>query len=174
MDGRVITPPTYLSIEEWEEIGRNFVFIGGPIQGAADWQSDAIKRLHSLESKITIFSPRRIEKTVGDYSQEKYIEQVDWERSHLKKSWRKGVVMFWLAKEYEHHCDRSYAQTSRVELAESKLRHEINWSKLVVGIESGFSGERYIRKIFSGDCPDVKIYDNLKETCEEAIRLTKI
>ena len=172
-ESRIITPPTYLSVEEWESVGRNFIFLAGPIQGAADWQSDAIKLMQSLESKITVASPRRIEKS-GDYSEEKYLEQVNWERSHLKKSWKSGVVMFWLAKETEYIPGRSYAQTSRFEIGESKLRHETNWSKLVVGIESGFSGERYIRKIFSDDCPDVHIYDNLKETCEEAVRLIKI
>ncbi len=150
------------------------IFLAGPIQGAKDWQSDAVKYLQSLDDALHIASPRRIDDSSGDYSEQKYIGQLDWEEYHLQKAWRNGVVMFWLAREFQHQCDRAYAQTSRFELGESKVRHEVNWSKLVVGIESGFSGERYIRRRFSIDCPDVLLKDSLKETCKEAVKLYRL
>ena len=49
-ESRIITPPTYLSVEEWESVGRNFIFLAGPIQGAADWQSDVLPRLEASGS----------------------------------------------------------------------------------------------------------------------------
>jgi hypothetical protein len=100
-----------------------------------------------------------------------YNEQVDWETYHLRKAGDNGVVLFWLAKEAEHRCDRAYAQTTRGELFEWKALHEIMGARIALGIEEGFTGERYIRRRFAQDCPDVKITNNLKETCENAIIL---
>lgn len=164
----VFTPPKF-----YKGDGR-LIFLAGPIQGAKDWQSDAVKYLQSLDDALFITSPRRTDDSSEYYSEEKYLEQLDWEEYHLKKAWRNGVVMFWLAKEFQHRCDRAYAQTSRFELGESKVRHEVNWSKLVVGIENGFSGGRYIRRRFSKDCPDVPLKDDLRETCREAARLYRL
>lgn len=185
-ENRVLTPPTYLreredslnfnaleSAPSWEKIGRNFIYLFGPIQGAEDWQSDAIKILHGLDSELHLISPRRTNEGKSEYSHEKKMEQISWERAHLEKTWERGVSMFWLPKEFEKIERRDYAQTSRLELGESKVRHKINRSKLVIGIEPRFPGENYIRRIFSDDCPDVRIYDNLEETCEEAAKLTK-
>jgi len=92
----------------------------------------------------------------------------------LRKAGSNGVIMFWLAKEKEHISTRAYAQTSRFELSEWKLRHEIYRSKLIVGIEEGFSNTHYIKRRFSQDCPDVPIFDSLEATCERVVKeLTK-
>jgi hypothetical protein len=98
-----------------------------------------------------------------------YNEQVDWETYHLRKAGENGAILFWLAKESEHRCDRAYAQTSRGELFEWKKEHEYKGANLVVGIEEEFTGARYIRRRFSQDCPDVPICSTLKETCKKAI-----
>ncbi len=183
IESRVLTPPAYLnevkrdndsnSSEKisltWREIGRNFIYLFGPIQGSLDWQKDAMEIIHSLNPDLQIISPRRLEENQEEYSHKKKLEQISWERYHMEKTWRRGVSMFWLPKESEHIDGRSYAQTSRFELGESKIRHEVSYSKLVVGIEEGFSGENYIRNILSKDCQDVPIRDSLKETCKEAV-----
>jgi hypothetical protein len=44
---------------------------------------------------------------------------------------------------------------------------------LVVGIEHGFSGERYIARRFGQDCPEVPILNNLEQTCLAAIGIVK-
>lgn len=98
-----------------------------------------------------------------------YEEQVDWETFHLRRAAVNGVIMFWLARELDHHPDRAYAQTSRFELAEWKLRHERDKVELVVGIEEGFSGARYIRRRISQDCPEVSLDMTLEETCQKAL-----
>ena len=81
--------------------------------------------------------------------------------------------MFWLAKEFEHNCKRAYAQTTRFELAEWKMRHEYEGAKLVVGVEEGFTGAKYIKRRFPQDCPEVPLCSTLEETCREAVKLAR-
>ncbi len=77
--------------------------------------------------------------------------------------------MFWLAKEAEVVEGREYAQTTRWELATWKERHLTRGVKLVVGIEEGFSGARYIRKVLTNECPSVPLFKRLEETCLAAL-----
>jgi hypothetical protein len=167
MSSRLILPPNYL-----KQIDAPIIFLAGPIQGAEDWQNDAIRFIHSNAPELYIASPRRPIKTKGEFTQEIYNEQVDWETYHLRETGENGVVLFWLAKEFEHRCDRAYAQTTRFELAEWKMLHERDGSKLVLGIEDGFVGSRYIIRRFSQDCPEVPILHSLEDTCREAIKLS--
>jgi len=88
----------------------------------------------------------------------------------LRRASTEGCILFWLAKEYEHICDRAYAQTTRFELAEWKIRHERDATKLVVGIEEGFTGAKYIKRRLFQDCPLVPINYSLEQTCKEAIK----
>ena len=76
---------------------QSIIFLAGPIQGAPDWQAEAISVFTSLKPDITIASPRR--ETFEGVS---YDEQVDWETENLRKAGRSGVIMFWLAKEQIH------------------------------------------------------------------------
>jgi hypothetical protein len=94
---------------------------------------------------------------------------VDWETHHLRRAALDGVILFWLAREATHHCDRAYAQTTRFELAEWKVRHERDQSAIVVGIEPGFSGARYIRRRLFLDSPGVPIRESLAETCQAVL-----
>ena len=152
---RVYIPP------EYAETDMPIIFLAGPIQGTSDWQTHAIEIIHSLGPDAQIASPRR---PIFDRDED-YSVQINWETHHLRNAASNGVIMFWLAKETEHNPERAYAQTSRAELFEWKVRHERDKVKLVVGIEDGFSGARYIRHRFSQDCPDVPILDSLEETC---------
>lgn len=141
------------------------IFLAGPIQGAPEWQEEAMNYLKKLDDKLIIASPRRTY-AKGEYVFEK---QVDWESYYLKKSSKKGVILFWLAKEVEHKCDRAYAQTTRFELAEWKDRTK----KIVIGIEDGFPGAKYIIRRLNQDCPKIKIRNNLEDTCKDAYNLIK-
>lgn len=145
------------------------VFLAGPIQGVRDWQAEAIEILSSLNSDISIYNPRR-KYLDGEFI---YDKQVDWETYYLRQAAKNGVILFWLAKEDKHNCERAYAQTSRFELSEWKVRHERDGIKLVIGIEDGFTGARYIRRRFSQDSPNVSILDSLKVTCEKVVDLLR-
>ena len=149
------------------------IFLAGPIQGARDWQSDAYKYIlelaieNNLEDRIIIANPRRI------YMDNEFVyeKQVDWETEYLNKASKKGVILFWLEKEEIHYCNRPFAQTTRFELAEWKVKHQFLDAKIVIGIDEEFTNRRYILRRFNQDCPDIKINNSLANTCKDAIRL---
>jgi len=159
---KLILPPKLIHVEG------PIIFLGGPIQGAKNWQETAIELIHSLAPQITIASPRRDKKFKGDIVE--YNNQVDWETTYLRIAAQHGAILFWLAMESEHIPGRAYAQTSRFELGEWKERHARDGTKLIVGIESGFSNEKYIKRRFHQDCPGVPIFSTLEETCQRAVK----
>lgn len=155
----IILPP------EYREISTPIIFLAGPIQGAEDWQSQAIEIIHKLKPEAIIASPRR-----PSFSNSfNFDEQVGWETYFLNVASKNGVILFWLASEKEPIPGRAYAQTSRAELFEWKERHLTRGAKLVIGIEEGFTGERYIKKRLGQDCPDIIICSSLEETCQNAL-----
>lgn len=116
---------------------RASVFLAGPIQDAPDWQAEAIAGL--IDLPIVVSNPRTEAPWHGNFA-----AQVDWETWHLSAA---DVVLFWLARPAGLTAnDRSYAQTSRFELGEW-LAHACYGGhvNVVVGIEPGFHGERFIR-----------------------------
>jgi hypothetical protein len=159
MVGQLLSPPAII------DVTGPIIFLAGPIQGALDWQKDAIGIIQQLNPAVHIASPRR-EYWSGTFD---YAKQVDWETHFLRRAAHNGVVLFWLAREHVHKPERAYAQTSRFELAEWKVRRERDGIKLVIGIDEGFSNARYIRRRFSQDCPDVPIVNDLGETCKLAV-----
>jgi hypothetical protein len=165
VEKRIYTPIEYIE----GEIVKPVIFLAGPIQGAPDWQNQAGKVLIKYTRNIIIANPRR-QYLPDEFD---YGAQVDWETFHLRRAGENGVILFWLPRESHKISGRAYAQTSRIELGEWKVKHERDGIKLVVGIEHGFSGERYIARRFSQDCPEVPILNNLEQTCLAAIEMVK-
>lgn len=167
MDEELMKERIYMPVEYIPEKVRKIpvVFLAGPIQGTGDWQAEAKRLIHAKRPEVIVASPRRVY-LPGEFE---YDKQVDWETHHLRRASHNGAILFWLAREEEHLPSRAYAQTSRFELAEWKVRHERDGVKIVIGIEKGFSGERYIRRRFSQDCPEVPILATLLETCERVL-----
>jgi hypothetical protein len=160
----LIQPPEIVNIDG------PLIFIAGPIQGAPDWQTDAVAHIHAIDPSITVASPRK-NYTEGTFVYEK---QVDWETHYLRYAGKLGVVGFWLANQAEETPGRAYAQTTRFELAEWKMHHEYDGSKITIGIDEGFGNARYIRRRFAKDCPNVKIADTLGEMCQNAVELARL
>ena len=160
---KVIYPP------ENYDSGKKIIFLAGPIQGSRDWQKDAIDIISKSKVDVDIANPRR------EYLNDEFVyeAQVDWETKFLNKAGENGVILFWLAKEEKHYCERPHAQTTRFELAEWKVKHQLLGRNIVLGIEEGFTNKRYITRRFTQDCPSIKICNTLEETCEEAISLIK-
>lgn len=156
----VIYPP------EYKETSTSIIFLAGPIQGAEDWQSEAIEIIHKLNPNIIVASPRR-GSTPDDLI---FDEQVDWETHFLNNASKNGVILFWLAREKEPVPGRAFAQTSRAELFEWKERHLTRGAKIALGIEEGFGGERYIKRRLGQECPDITICSSLEETCQNALK----
>lgn len=155
-----IQPPEILEVEG------PVIFLAGPIQGAPLWQPEAGRLIHA-KSELVVASPRR------DYEEGAFVydKQVDRETHFLRRASRLGAVMFWLACQVDETPGRSYAQTSRFELGEAKIKHERDNTKLIVGIEPGFGNERYVRRRFEQDCPQVPILDNLADTVDATLGL---
>jgi hypothetical protein len=149
---RVFRPPFQLVTNDRDPV----IFLAGPIQGAPDWQSEAIAYVAESASDVVVCDWH------GHYE-----TQVDWELLHLEAAARTGVIMFWLARQEEPKTEpgswemirpwkppRAYAQTSRLELGEwvgrwHQGRDEYGRELVqrpVVGIEPGFTNERYIRQ----------------------------
>jgi hypothetical protein len=165
--GQILFPPNIISPND-----NPVVFLAGPIQGAPNWQEQAIEKLLSLKVNADIASPRRPKGIESEFGLQDYYQQVDWETYYLNLAGnRGGVILFWLAAEQEHFCNRAFAQTSRFELGEWKERARRNEAKLVLGIADGFSNARYIRHRFSQDCPDVGMYFSLDDACEAVAKL---
>ena len=146
------------------------IFLAGPIQGAPHWQERAIEFFRGRDASLAIACPR----TPGEWHR-RYNEQVDWELWHLNRAAEYGVIMFWLANRdpSEHHpTGRCYAQTSRFELGEwvGRLLNRED-RRLVIGIEEGFSNERYIRRRCMHAFPGMTIYDTLEGTCDAAMAI---
>lgn len=147
-----------------------FLFLAGPIQGAADWQEEAYQHLSRLwkplDGILTVSNPRR-----KDNNQFQYTQQVDWESLHLKLAAEQGVILFWLAKEQDHYCDRAYAQTTRFELGEWLGKKP---GSVIIGIEDGYTGAKYVKHRVLHDWPEVKIYSSLADTCEAAVQKARL
>lgn len=154
------------------------IFLAGPIQGAPDWQAKAISQLAEDKSDVSfaIASPRRTDVTWKNA----YDEQVEWETRYLKRAARDGVILFWLAKEETPIPGRSYAQTSRYELGEWLTAFKgCGCRHLVIGIEDGFTGAKYIRKRaelhkldeidYFTKAPKLTVRTSLAATCLDAI-----
>ena len=98
-----------------------------------------------------------------------YDEQVDWEHFFLDYALRRGVILFWLAKEAVHDCKRSYAQTTRFELGEHVALARHLDAPVVVGIEDGYTGAKYVRRTLGKKYPEVMLRDTLEDTCWAAL-----
>jgi hypothetical protein len=163
MSRHILLPPDHVPIDG------PLVFLAGPITGAIDWQAEGIRLLGVMAPRLHIANPRR-EYQPGTYDS---AAQIDWESHHLRRAGLEGVILFWLARESHAVPGRAYAQTTRFELAEWKVRHERDGARLVVGIEDGFSGARYIRHRLGRDCPGIPLCESLEQTCSKAVELIR-
>ncbi len=161
---RVIFPP------EIVEIKGALAFLAGPIKGAARWQDEAIAYLQREVPVLNIASPRRSLDRTGDYTEQDYISQIDWESHYLRRAATCGVIVFFFANEETHYCDRPFARTTRIEFGEWMARHELNGTNLVVGFEEEFDGDGYIRHRLMS-LPNIPIGDGLEDTLEKVLPL---
>jgi len=160
---KVIYPPEHLDFDG------PVIFVGGPILGAVNWQTEATEIINIEAPEIMVASPRRVY-SQGDSSVD---ERIDWETYHLRRAGEKGTVLFFLDEEVMSVPGHPFAETSRVELGEWKVMHQVYGCNLALGIHPDFPGGYYIKRRFNQDCPSINIKDNLRDTCHEAISLAR-
>jgi hypothetical protein len=146
------------------------IFLAGPIQDAPEWHQEIIKLLNNkLSNKnVVVASPKILGEKPSEWT---YIKQVNWESEYLNKAAKKGIILFWLPNSATQNLERSYAQTTRFELSEWFTKHKIDNSiKIVIGIEPGFHGERYIKYRINEES-DIPLFDNIVDLTDYVIGL---
>lgn len=124
------------------------VFLAGPIQGAEKWQFDV-----PAIDNVTYFCPRRKSLTDKNFD---YNEQVSWETYGLRIS---DIVLFWIPAPAEDIEGRSYAQTTRFELAENIARGK----RIIIGTYKDFPGRKYIEYKAKNYKNVIGVYDSLED-----------
>lgn len=153
------------------------IFLAGPILGTGDWQNEAgeiLTRLAGMDldpaRHINVFNPRRPEFTdLKDFSDDTFYEQVDWEHEHLARTKALGIMVFWLANKTIEMPHRNFGLTTLFELGEAIATHAISGTNpIVVGIEPGFTNEKYLRYTIEKKAPNVTLTSDLEATCMAA------
>ena len=133
---------------------KKIVFLAGPIKGAPDWQSQAIKDLADLD--VYVANPRR--ENVQNFNLDL---QVGWESKFLAVA---DVIMFWIPPKDTDIVGRDYAQTTRFELAEwaAKTHYNRTRKQIVIGIDDSFFGKSYIVKRLATE--NIMVYAGYTDT----------
>lgn len=141
------------------------IYLAGPIQGTANWQADAVDMLASLTPDVHVACPRarNFRGTPEPH--------VAWERAYMDRAAREGVILFWLARETQHRCNRNFAAQARFEVGEWAARTQFGHARLVVGIERGFTGGPYLHRRLTLDYPQIPVCRSLRQTCAAAAEL---
>jgi hypothetical protein len=166
-------PPNYDEINDSEPV----LFLAGPIQGAANWQRQVLEIVRTIPAQIDtlhVANPRRETiRVMGDFSEEDYNIQVDWEEDHILRSYDNGGILYWFDAQdpdIPYEKGRAYAQTTRIEigdtLAVKRLGHDIN---AVFGFDPKYKGgsEKYLRK--KANKHGVPVFDELEVACRALV-----
>lgn len=142
------------AIEQLPKKEDTWVFLGGPIQGAPEWQ----ETVPDIQG-VTWINPRRKEKISGGLSDAEYKKQVDWETIGLRVS---DFILFWIPEAVEDIPGRDYAQTTKIELTENLVRKK----NIILGIAPKIHGRRYL--IEKAKAYGIKnVYSSLDECISE-------
>jgi hypothetical protein len=148
------------------ELVSPLIFLAGPILGAPNWQAAAVRKIQRINRDIDIASPRTPPPFHGDG-----VKQVQWETKHLRLAAKRGCILFWLAPEKHHLCNRAYAQTTRFELAEWLVCSRVFEAKIAVGAHPSFPGYNYIKQRLANEYPNIPLHSTLEATCATACEL---
>ena len=145
------------------------MFTAGPIQGAPHWQKQVIEIAKDIPADIDtlhIANPRRETiRVMGDFSDDDYNTQVDWEEVHILRSYKIGGILYWFAAQdpnEPYEPGRAYAQTTKIELGDTigmiRAGQKIN---VVVGFDPEYKGgsKKYIAK--RAEEFDIPVYSDL-------------
>ncbi len=165
------TPPHTVDIPDHTPL----VFLAGPVQGAADWQTPMATYILGNAPEAAVASPRR---TPEDQHRFNANEQVAWEHHALERARTFGVLAFWLAaqnlRDTTYPAGRAYAQTTRIELGKA-----IGWRAgqphlpVIVGFDPAYTAhgggsEGYIRR--EANLAGLAIHNSLQEFQDSILR----
>lgn len=148
---KIITSPEKFNDNKNKNI---LLFLGGPIKGSENWQTDICQDLNGYDNLI-ITNPRR--KSSQNFN---FNEQVEWETEYLNLS---DIIVFWIPKEHEVVEGRLYGQTTRFEIGEWIAK---NKKTIIIGIDDNFPMKKYIKNRLENDYK-IKVYDTYNEVLKE-------
>lgn len=160
----VITAPN--DLDTLPDLG-SLLYLNGPIQGARDWQAEALAILDRVAPDLNVASPRA---AVFSGSPERHLQ---WEQTCLEHAASNGAVLFWLANETQHRCGRPHAAQMRFELGEWAVKAQAGLVRLVVGIERGFPGAAYLHRRLTTSFPNIVVCRTLQQTCVAGAELAR-
>lgn len=153
------------------------LFLAGPIQGAPDWQAEALsvaRDLWDYPSTLHIINPRWAAKPDVFVKN----DQISWEKRYLKRASILGGMVFYLAAEsrdapFPNKPGRSYAQTTRHEFGRAAGWKDNEADVIIsLGMEDGYVGnEDYYRH--TADEFNLTIHDTVQDTVAESISTIK-
>lgn len=160
----VITAP---QLDRIANLDGSLIYLAGPIQGAVDWQADAIAALGDLAPDVHVASAR------GPNFKGGVDKHLVWEQACIERAARDGAILFWCAREVSHRCNRTYAAQMRFELGEWAVKSSLGLARVVVGFERGFTGGPYLQRRFATNYPHVPVCRGLRQTCAAAAELVR-
>ncbi len=152
------------------------IYLGGPVASAPDWHTEAIAVIHDIDPEVIVASPKRL--ILTGFDMKEWYSECDWIKYHMDLTGRhsKGVIMFWCAaQELSCNANGSYAQSTRFEIGKWFTRIYENpdkWpGKVIMGMEHGFSGARYVDFDLKKDYGVEIFWGDLKEFCIRALEI---
>ena len=136
------------------------VFLAGPIQGAPAWQ-DEIGEFFDIP-EVEWISPRRPNDQISEATYG--VGQMEWETQALDYA---DIILVWIPEPVEDVPGRSYAQTTRFEVAENLAKGK----KMIIGTYRKFSGRNYFE--YKASKYDNIIGDTICSSLDECIDLLK-
>lgn len=164
--GRIVRPIEY----PIPKLKDNFFFLLGP-NAVPPWQEQAITLIQTANTKVEIISPCHPNHNPSRLSDAENRRLAIWELHYLREAWKRGILLCWFPAEQEHRCDEPFAQNCRDEFGRSIEQHIHNRARLVVGIEPGYGGGRFLRTALEVDCQDLKVPTTLAATCNFALAM---
>lgn len=150
-----------------DDLAGPLIYVNGPIQGAVDWQREAVDILGEFAPDVHVASPRALA------FNGKFEDQLAWQTTYIERAAQSGVILFWFPREAFHRCNRAYAQQARFELGEWAARSRAGLARVVVGIERGFTGGPYLRRRLALAYPNIPLCSRLRQTCAAAAELAQ-
>ena len=148
-----------------ENLSGPVVFLAGPIQGAPDWQGDAIAELSKNQS-IDIISPRAARDERVEMTDEEIVSQAKWQATYIQKTITDGVFLCFFPKAIEENAQ--YAQESLLLLG--TIIAKVQTQSVFVGIEEGFANRHAIVSLLMSHYPSLVIYTTLQSLCDGVLR----
>jgi hypothetical protein len=157
----------YRTLTEWYQNDKPLLYLGGSIVN--NWQDPAIDLLVSKHINAHIADPHRYAEN-SDPSKAEYDISWDWKIYHIRTAAATGAVLFWLDKECIDVDLRHDVAEMITHMKYRNIHQPDRPLKLLIGVEPGYCGEKYMRYRMADDLPDFVVFNKLDDLCNEAIK----